>query len=257
MQVNYYTILGITRMKYLQKDIITDEFIKEKYETLKKSLESQLKSLKEKSEKEQNIKNIMKSLKLLEEAYNMLNTSEKRQKYDESLKKGYWNIYKIGQIIEQEGGNPNKKLNTKIKNLSNRAADVRNNKNYLEYTPEYEDDKLEILGLEEINFLNGNQFKDNINSYTIFFKDENGNKIPSGYDFYTKITKIYMSSKEYRIALYQAIKEGMKTKQKYIGVIEKSSDGNYHILADDGQKYASMEREIQKENKRNKKYIER
>lgn len=251
-QKNYYRILGINTVRELPQIEVTDELIQKKYEQLKQVLVNQLEKIKNDSGNESSIKNIELSLQLVEEAYKMLNTEDKRKKYEEPYIKLYGDIMKLAKIIEDEGGNPNKKLETRTKNLSNRAAEVRKNSQYLEYTTEFEDDRIRIAGIEEINFWNGNLYKDSINSYTIFFKEGEEEK-PSGYDFYSKIKKIKMEDKEYKIAVLQAIKEGMKSKEKYIGIIESDKDGTYHIESDDGQKYAVIEREKQKENERREK----
>ena len=66
----------------------------------------------------------------------MLNTKEKRNKYEEYYKKEYENILKLRELIEKEGGNADKRLERKTKNFSNRAAEVKKNPQYLEYKTE-------------------------------------------------------------------------------------------------------------------------
>ncbi len=246
---NYYAILGIHAIGEIQKEEITDNLIEQKYQRLKQILEKQLERLRNIPGKELGIKHTQESLMLIEKAYNMLNTKEKREKYEEYYKKEYENILKLRELIEKEGGNADKRLERKTKNFSNRAAEVKKNPQYLEYTTEYEDSDTRIVGLEEINFLNGNLYKDSLKSYTIFFK-EGEKESPSGYEFYSKIVEIKMSDPEYRNAVYKSIREGIKANRKYIGVIEKDKNNTYYIAEDDGQKYAVKEREIQKENER-------
>ena len=91
---NYYAILGIHAIGEIQKEEITDNLIEQKYQRLKQILEKQLERLRNIPGKELGIKHTQESLMLIEKAYNMLNTKEKREKYEEYYKKEYENILK-------------------------------------------------------------------------------------------------------------------------------------------------------------------
>ena len=132
-------------------------------------------------------------------------------------------------------------------NAFSRAADVKENDDYLQYTPEYEDEKITLLGLADIQFMNGNQYKDSLKEYTILLKEKQS-PILLGYDFYSKIDIDEMYSKEYRIALYKSISQAMEKKTKYIGTIEHDKEQKYITIIDGGQEDAAKEHQLQLEN---------
>lgn len=243
-EVNQYRMLSIRTRGFLPIEEVTDEIIAQKYKEMKAKLDEMLGNAML-SQKE--IDKIEESLRLINEAFKTLETEEKRKKYEEPYHKENALRMTIESLIKEEGGNPLEEIKSHKMNVFSRAADVKENADYLQYTPEYEDEKISLLGLADIQFMNGNQYKDSLKEYTILLKEKQS-PILLGYDFYSKIDIEEMYNKEYRIALYKSISKAMEKKTKYIGTIEQDKEQNYITIIDGGQEDAATEHQLQLEN---------
>ena len=243
-EVNQYRMLNIKTKGPLPVEEVTNEIVAQKYKEMKTKLDEMLGNAML-SQKE--IDKIEESLILIKEAFKTLETEEKRKKYEESYHKENALRMTIESLIKKEGGNPLEEIKSHKMNAFSRAADVKENDDYLQYTPEYEDKKITLLGLADIQFMNGNQYKDSLKEYTILLKEKQS-PILLGYDFYSKIDIEEMCSKEYRIALYKSISKAMEKKTKYIGTIEHDKEQNYITIIDGGQEDAAKEHQLQLEN---------
>lgn len=233
---HYYQDLGITN-----PEEVTDESVFKNYLNIRNSIVDTL------LVRSNNIAKVFESLDVINAAYNALKTKEDRKRYNESLIR---NVKKssLDILIEEEGGNVEETLDIKKINSLNRVPEVKKNSNYLQYTTEYEDGKIKLLGIAELYFMNGNQFKDHINKYTIWLKDENANSFLS-HDFYSIINIIEMSDPEYRIAIYKAVKQAFELGESYIGTVGKNENDDYVVIVDGGQRDAAVkyEEQIKKE----------
>lgn len=243
-EVNQYRMLSIRTRGFLPIEEVTDEIIAQKYKEMKAKLDEMLGNAML-SQKE--IDKIEESLRLINEAFKTLETEEKRKKYEEPYHKENALRMTIESLIKEEGGNPLEEIKSNKMNAFSRAADVKEDDDYLQYTPEYEDEKISLLGLADIEFMNGNQYKDSLKEYTILLKEKQS-PILLGYDFYSKIDIEEMYNKEYRIALYKSISKAMEKKAKYIGTIEHDKEQNYITVIDGGQEDAATEHQLQLEN---------
>lgn len=243
-EVNQYRMLNIKTKGFLPMEEVTDEIIAQKYKEMKAKLDQMLGNAML-SQKE--IDNIQKSLRAINEAFKRLETEEKREQYEAPYQEENTLKRTIKNLIKEEGGNQLEEIEQHKMNSFSRAADVKENKDYLQYTPEYEDERITLLGLADIQFMNGNQYKDTLKEYTILLK-ERQSPILLGYDFYSKINIQEMSNKEYRIALYKSIDKALEKKTKYIGTIEHDKNQNYITIIDGGQEDAAKEHQLQLEN---------
>lgn len=249
--MNYYLLMGIQTRNGLPTEEIDDEIVRRKYEKVYQANKQVLNRLQEQGNNPASIQKAKEFLQQLKEAYLQIATEKAREEYELPYLKERVVKTQIGRLIEKTGGNPLGNIEIKERNKGNRAAEVRKESNYLEYTPEYEDEQVKLLGIEKIKFLNGNEYEDSIQSYTIFIKEKEDN-LSLGYDFYSAIDLNQMPKQVYRIALYQAIRKGMIEKQNYIGTIEKDSNGQYFELRDNGGQDAANRREFQKYEERRK-----
>ena len=242
--VNQYRMLGIRTRGFLPIEEVTDEIVAQKYKEMKTKLDQMLGNAML-SQKE--INKIQESLRAINEAFTILETQEKRERYEALYQKENALKRTIEKLIKEEGGNPLEEIKSHKMNAFSRAADVKENNDYLQYTPEYEDEKITLLGLADIQFMNGNQYKDTLKEYTILLKEKQS-PILLGYEFYSKINIEEMSNKEYRIALYKSIDKALEKKTKYIGTVEKNQEQNYITIIDGGQEDAAKEHQLQLEN---------
>lgn len=243
-EVNQYRMLSIRTKGFLPIEEVTDEIIAQKYKEMKAKLDEMLGNAML-SQKE--IDKIEESLRLINEAFKTLETEEKRKKYEEPYHKENALKMTIESLIKEEGGNPLEEIKSHKMNVFSKAANVKENADYLQYTPEYEDEKISLLGLADIQFMNGNQYKDTLKEYAILLKEKQSPTL-LGYDFYSKIDIEEMEKKEYRIALYKSISKAMEKKAKYIGTIAQDQEQNYITILDGGQEDAAKEHQLQLEN---------
>lgn len=252
-EINQYRMLNIKTKGFLPIEEVTDEIIEQKYKEMKTKLDKMLGNAML-SQKE--IDNIQKSLRAINEAFKTLETEEKREKYEAPYQEENTLKMTIKNLIKEEGGNQLEEIEQHTMNSFSRAADVKENKDYLQYTPEYEDEKISLLGLVDIQFMNGNQYKDTLKEYTILSKEKQS-PILLGYEFYSNINIEEMSNKEYRIALYKSIDKALEKKTKYIGTVEQNQEHNYITIIDGGQEDAAKKHQLQLENARRAKAKER
>ena len=243
-EINQYRMLNIRTRGFLPTEEVTDEIVAQKYKEMKTKLDKMLGNAML-SQKE--IDKIQESLKAINEAFKTIETEEKRKQYEASYQKENTLKRTIQNLIKEEGGNPLEEIESHKVSVFSRAADVKENKDYLQYTPEYEDEKISLLGLADIQFMNGNQYRDTIKEYTILLKEKQS-PILLGYEFYSKINIEEMTNKEYRIALYKSINRAIEKKEKYIGTIEQDQVQNYIIILDRGQEDAAKEHQLQLKN---------
>ena len=144
-------------------------------------------------------------------------------------------------------------------NTSNRALDVREDSTHIPYTPIYSDEKVQILELAKLNFLNGGVLKDQLYQYIMLLKKDGS--YTSVYDFYTNNIQDKIQDSRYREVLYKAILDEIlsQKKYKYIGSIDKDQKGNYYICIDGGQQDAAKGHQMQlanheKNQQKNEKY---
>lgn len=243
-EVNQYRMLNIKTKGFLPIEEVTDEIVLQKYKKMKTKLDKMLENAML-SQKE--IDKIQESLNAINEAFKTLETEEKREQYEAPYQKENTLKRTIENLIREEGGNPLEEIESHKMSAFSRAADVKENKDYLQYTPEYEDERISLLGLADIQFMNGNQFVDTIKEYTILLKEKQS-PILLGYEFYSKINVQEMSNKEYRIAIYKSIVKALEKKSKYIGVVAQDQENNYITIVDGGQEDAAKEHQLQKLN---------
>ena len=244
-ELNCYLLLGIRTNGYLPKGEVTDKLVRDKYLEMKEVLENKLKEMQAKNANVLSIQKLQEFIKQLEEAYNKIATKELRQAYEFPYLKEKAIKTKIGKLINDNSGNTIQKIEQKNIMKKSRAADVKKDNKYLEYTLEYEDEEIILFGIEKINFVNGNEYEDSIKNYTLMLKERDEPK-PLGYDFYSNIDSERMKEKDYRIAIYQGISTVISEKKKYMGSIIKEKSGSYFELRDGGQEDAAKEREVQK-----------
>lgn len=257
---NPYLILGYKTTKggipNEQIEEVTDEAIKLRYEKVKQDINKMIESKKNSSNKI--IEQLNEWLNTLEMAYNDLCTEEKREKFNEPIIRRKQLKTMIGKLINKENGDLlHTPTRTEI-NKENRAVDVRKNPNYLEYTPEYEDENVKLIGIEEILFNNGNMYRDSIKKYMLISKLEEEGLMQGFVSFYSGNIN-NLQDKEYRIALFQAINragEGYGQVKKYIGMILKKENGEFEERRDGGQIDAMIIREKQAEIERKRENFE-
>ena len=249
--MNAYRILGFKMSGDLPNEEVTNEIVMVKYLNLRKKLEELIE--KRKYTKAESVARLQESLQELEEAYNNVETEEKRNAYNEPFLKEIQLKTMLGKLIASEGGEPLQKPQKREINKQNRAAYVRKNPNYVEYSPEYEDDNIKLLGIEEVSFENGNMYKDAVKKYMLIVKQKEQHLMEEVLSFYST-NDIDLSDNDHRIALYQALKrvneESKDFEEKYIGTICKNEDGTFTEIRDGGQIDAMIQREHQKEAER-------
>ena len=252
---NPYLILGYKTIKgglpNEEIEEVSDEAIKTRYENIKANIMDEFEKGNNSGHKEEQLK---KWINTLETAYNELSTEEKREKHNEPLLRKKQLKTMMGKLISNEGGDVLRSPEKTEINKQNRAIDVRKNQNYLEYTPEYEDENVRIIGMEEILFNNGTMYNDSIKKYMLVNKEDEQHLMQGIVSFYS-VNTLNLSDKEHRIALYQAIKKAGEENnhdEKYIGAILKKEDGKFEERRDGGQIDAMLVREKQKEIERKK-----
>lgn len=193
------------------------------------------------------------SLKIRKEnyrvAYEALKTEEGRREYAKTLQDQKRFDQDLEDLIKREGGNPKQILDTKIVGQWNVANRVKREE-VPEYNVEYQDDNTTLCSLALITFDNG-QYLDKLKKYILFYKRPQSN-ITKGYDFYGEIEVQKMQDADYRIALYEAIKQRMMEEKNYIGYLGKDKQG-FYIVKDIAQelaalKYESQQKEIRRNN---------
>ena len=256
--VNYYRILGIQAKGAtpLHPEEITDAKILEQYKKMTNKIATLLQNVmltkndnetpEEKEKKEKKIQILETSLGKLNEAFKTLETEEKREIYEEEYDNNLTSEIILRKLARQTGENIEDIETTQI-NMSNRAAEVKEDKEHLPYTPLYLDDEIQILELAKINFLNGGYYKDELSQLMILLKKKD-EYIPLGYDCYANIIVEKMQENEYKSAFYKAIRKAIKEKERYIGEIRKNQEEKYFIQIDGGQRDAAKEHQMQLEN---------
>ena len=259
--IDYYQILGIYTKGnlHIPSKNITDEEILIKYQTMRNKIVSFLQDTilmeenteEEKQRKNRKIEKLKESLEQLNESYKHLETKEKREEYEEECDK-----YLTSEILLRKLARYQEKsleeIEEKHSNISNRAIDVKEDKNHIPYTPVYEGKEIQLLELAKINFTNGINMKDQLYKYILLLK-KHDELMPLGYDFYSdNIIVEKLEEPEYRAVFCEAIKRAIEKKERYIGEINIDSSKKYFINIDDGRKSAAKEYELQLENARKK-----
>lgn len=183
-------------------------------------------------------------------AYETLKTEEGRREYAKTLQDQKRFDQDLEDLIKREGGNPKQILDTKILGKGNVANKVKREE-VPEYNVEYQDDNITLCSLALITFDNG-QYLDKLKKYILFHKRPQSN-ITKGYDFYGEIEVQKMQDADYRIALYEAIKQRMKEEKNYIGYLGKDKQG-FYIVKDIAQELAALKYESQQKEMRRKNY---
>ena len=168
-EVNQYRMLGMRTRGFSPIGEVTDEIIRQNYIKMKTKLDEMLGNA---MLNQKEIDKIQESLKAINEAFKTLETEEKRKQYEAAYNKENALKMTIEKLIKEEGGNPLEEIKSHKMNVFSKAANVKENADYLQYTPEYEDEKISLLGLADIQFMNGNQYKDTLKEYAILLKEK-------------------------------------------------------------------------------------
>ena len=102
--MNAYRILGFKMSGDLPNEEVTNEIVMVKYLNLRKKLEELIE--KRKYTKAESVARLQESLQELEEAYNNVETEEKRNAYNEPFLKEIQLKTMLGKLIASEGGEP-------------------------------------------------------------------------------------------------------------------------------------------------------
>ena len=248
-EYNPYLILGYKTTKgglpNEEIEEVTDEAIKTRYEKMKASIINMFENGNDSEHKKEQLKEWINTL---ETAYNELNTEEKREKHNEPILRKKQLKTMMGKLINNEGGDV----------LKSPEKTEINKQNYLEYTPEYEDENVRIIGMEEILFNNGTMYNDSIKKYMLISKEDEQHLMQGIVSFYS-VNNLNLSDKGHRIALYQAIKKAGEENnhdEKYIGAILRKENGEFEERRDGGKIDAMRVREKKEEIERKKEISE-
>ncbi len=234
-KIDKYAILGIETKEFLpsKNQKITDEMIKKQYLRIKNFLENKYRESIISEHKKEEIDKILERFNILHDAYLSLETKKKRDFYEYPYLKKKLFKQKFKKLITK--GNHSNIIQIKRFNLGNKASSVNNDAHYIQYLPEYEDDKVLILGLEKIDFNNGLQGKDSIIKHNLFIKAENEDVMTESAEFYSNIDFGKMKNLEYREVLYKALYKGICDNENYIGNVTNDGKNGLVVVFDEGQ----------------------
>lgn len=184
-------------------------------------------------------------LKMYKEAYDALNTEEKREQYMGRSLTEIAYLQNIRRLISKFGGDPKQEL--EILEMENNDT-IKNVKKKLDQVPEYDvlyDDEDITLCTKNVISYENSYFLNDITEYVLFVKDEESNII-SGCDFFGNVIIPEMSNPEYKVIFFLSIKQFVEQQMKgigkyaYMGKISKDKNGYYVV------KNKSEERAISK-----------
>lgn len=260
--INYYHMLGIYTKgsTFIPIKEMTDEEILAKYQETKNKILALMQDAmlmeadteEKKERKNRKIEKLEMSLQQVNKAFKTIETKEKREKYEEEYDKNITSEILLRKLARYQGKSL-EELEEKHVNITNRATDVREDKNHVPYTPLYQGEMMQLLELAKIKFLNGLNIQDTLHRYMLLLK-RNDELLPLGYDFYTdNIIVEKLEDPEYRAVFCEAIKRAIVKGERYIGEVNKDANQKYFICIDDGRKSAVKEHQMQLENARKNK----
>ena len=234
---NKYYYLGISTNKGtpINKEKITDEYIENRYKNIKNELEKKHEKLLKKENSEKELLKLKRDFINLSDAYLTLRTKDGRDKYEHKSLQKEQIKNNIRELIKEEDKYADNEIIIRNFNKGNKATNIEKDDSYLEYTTEYEDDKILIWGMEKIKFVNGLDPKDILYKYNLNIK--NDNNLIKTKEFYSNIDKNLLNDSQYKISLYKALYRSIENEEDYIGIITPENE-NYVVKIDDGQKNA-------------------
>ena len=180
------------------------------------------------------------------EAYEILRNEEKRKEYIRKNVAKKAIEYQLSTLIEQNGGDPSKKLKTYETNIGNNPINVRKKeKDIIPYEVRHKDEEISLSLKNAILFQN-NIVAEELEEYLLVMKCEDNVDICC--TIQGEIIFPELSNSEYRTALFQAILQNRKEGKSYFGSIVK--EGNEYIIKKDKVHELALEKieemEVQK-----------
>ena len=176
----------------------------------------------------------------------ILRNEEKRKEYIRKTVAKKAIEYQLSTLIEQNGGDPSKKLKMYETNIGNNPINVRKKeKDIIPYEVRHEDEEISLSLKDAILFQN-NIVAEELEEYLLVMKCEDNVDICC--TIQGEIIFPELSNSEYRTALFQAILQNRKEGKSYFGSIVK--EGNEYIIKKDKVHELALEKieemEVQK-----------